>query len=70
MLVKVGVPGMGSPEMWVIFVNSPGSLKAIPPSGLAALSMSSTSGGDLKNTKVIVQKKSNQNQPENVNSPR
>ncbi|RKZ78680.1 MAG: hypothetical protein DRR19_26045 [Candidatus Parabeggiatoa sp. nov. 1] len=30
--------------------------------------MSSTSGGDLTNTKVIVQKKSNQNNPENVNS--
>jgi len=31
---------------------------------LAALSISSTSGGDLTNTKVIVQKKSNQNNPE------
>ncbi len=36
------------------------------PSGLAALSMSSTSGGDLTNTKVIVQKKSNKNNPKGV----
>jgi len=33
------------------------------------MKMSSTSGGDLTNTKVIVQKKFNQNNPENVNSP-
>jgi len=33
---------------------------------LAALSISSTSGGDLTNTKAIVQKKSNENNPEMV----
>jgi len=58
----------GSPEMWVIF-SPPGftwGYSHSTPSGLAALSISSTSGGDLTNTKVIVQKKSNQNNPERV----
>ncbi|RKZ73432.1 MAG: hypothetical protein DRR19_31010 [Candidatus Parabeggiatoa sp. nov. 1] len=64
--------------MWVIFFNTLVSPWAIhifrlkfrsrnfslkTPSGLAALSMSSTSGGDLTNTKVIFQKKFKQNNP-------
>jgi len=53
---------LGSPEMWVIFFN-PGftwGYSHSTPLGLATLSISSASGGDLTNTKVSEQIQSKQ----------